>query len=836
MMRLPTLPIDSFIENILSILQKNQSLVIQAEPGAGKTTRLPPELLKITDKKVLVLEPRRIAALAAASRIAEERKWELGTEVGFQVRFENRTNNNTRLVFITEALLTKKMLRNAELKDIGIIVLDEFHERSLHVDLAIGLLKELQALSRTDLKIVVMSATIDTDKISKYLDNCPIIKVPGKSFELEIFYQREPQQLNTNRDFTLRVIDQIKEVLKYNSSKKDILVFLPGLGEIERVARSLESILTPFNIEIVKLHGSLELAEQKKVLKASVNRKVILSTNVAESALTIDGIDTVIDSGLARISRINKNTGTSTLELSRISKSSATQRAGRAARQFNGVCFRMWNKQDELSFKESEVAEIFRSDLSETLLYLATMGIRDFSMFSWYERPEHFDLNKSILELLELKAIDRSNQITETGSRLAELPLAPRIGKLLLVADEVNCGSLGADICAILQERDALRDISQIPEYECDLFYRLEALFEFRKKNHSAGFSSSALKQIDRASEQLKKYIKLNKYYSLAEAKQNLGPLLLKAFSYALAKRRRVNEPFAVLRNGRGVKLVETSTVKKSEFFIALSLFDQPNQPDTQVSLASGMSKSEIEKHLTEHISLKEEVYFDKNENKLFKKTFRAIDSMPLENPRLSTPTADEAAEHLPEIAWSRWEEIKENNTSLSSYLFRVQFYEKTYSDIVLNDELLKMALVKACYRETKIESLYSKDFVEFIEQEITYNQKNKINNKMPKQITLPSGRNVNIQYFLSKPPQIEARLQEFFGWKESPTIADGKIKLVISLLGPNYRPVQITQDLSGFWKGSYAEVRKELRARYPKHSWPEDPLSAEAISMSKKR
>ena len=447
------LPIDAALPSILEKLKKSGTLVLTADPGAGKTTRVPPAVTKTGSGKVLVLEPRRIAAIASALRVAEEQGWTLGEEVGYWVRHDPRFNERTRLIFLTEALLTRRMLSDPRLEGVSTVIIDEFHERSIHCDLAIGLLKELKSRERPDLQIIVMSATIQAEKVAEFLDDAPIEKVPGKLFPMQITLDKNSQLLQTTPQFIDRVAAKTQEALTRTKSG-DVLVFLPGVGEIERLKRGLHQL----TVEVHALHGRLEPEEQKRVLRSGdpAKRRVILATNVAESALTIDGVAVVVDSGLERVSRLHPKTMRPSLGLQRISKASATQRAGRSARQAEGHVFRLWNQFDERSMPDEIPAEILREDLTGTLLFLAELGIGDFAGFSWYEAPSPAQLKHATDELLSIGALEKygaSFRITALGQQLLQYPLHPRLAKVAIESTKLGMGEWGARFAVLLHER-----------------------------------------------------------------------------------------------------------------------------------------------------------------------------------------------------------------------------------------------------------------------------------------------------------------------------------------------------------------------------------------------
>ncbi len=817
------LPIDAQLDSILASLKSHRNLVLSAAPGAGKTTRLPPRLLELTSKKILVLEPRRIAAVAAASRIADEQNWKLGGEVGYQIRFDANFSSQTRLIFLTEALLNRKIIADPDLADVGMVVLDEFHERSQHVDLALGLLKEMQELSRPDLQIVVMSATLQADPIAQFLGDAAKVQVPGQSHPLDVQYQKTAQKLQTGFEFVENVTGQIPSAMSTLKKGEHLLVFLPGVGEIERCAERLEAWTREKGHRLLKLHGSLSLEEQKDVLAPTTESKIILATNIAESSLTIDGVRAVMDSGLQRRSSIHPKTGFPSLEIARISKSSAIQRAGRAARQAPGRCFRLWSQLDELSMPVEETAEILRVDLSEALMFLASQGVRDFMGFSWFEHPAPDQIEKSQRHLKTLGALTSTHELTPLGRDLLKFPLPPRLGKLLLVAQSMGIGRTGADIAALLLEKDILGKKSYDSREECDILLRLEML-------HKGSFKS-----VERASQQLQKLLDSGSRPATAD---QVRKLLLEAFSDQLCRRRKSGEPRALMIGGRGVTLEPTSQVRSSEFFVALSVMEGLSSSETRVSLACGVSKDLVQQ--LGKSETKSWVEFDEKTEKFLVQSAQSVvlpgvGSLPLSDVRSQPARADDIQKKLGEIAFEWREKIFLKNENLKNWWERFQVWLKISEETGFSDQDLKDIFSEASFGENSLTGLYEKDLIYFFESKLPSSVVQRFHSECPESLQVPSGSRIRLNY--SGPnPALEVRLQEVFGWSETPKIGRGKLPLTMVLLGPNYRPVQVTQDLASFWKNGYPEVRKEMRSRYPKHSWPDDPLTAPAQAKGRPR
>ncbi|NUN05466.1 MAG: ATP-dependent helicase HrpB [Bdellovibrio sp.] len=842
MASLIALPIDDFLAEIEEKFKSESNLVITAAPGAGKTTRLPPALLKHVSKKILVLEPRRMAAIAAAHRIAEEQGWQVGQEIGYQVRFNNKTSDKTRLIFMTEALLARQMIHDPELSDVDLVILDEFHERSMHVDLALGLLRELQELGR-DIKILVMSATLEAEKISAYLGNGSVVSVPGKLFELDIRYQKNSQSLQTFPAFYESLFATVKEAQA--QSAKDILVFLPGIGEIDRAQNTIQAWADSKNIEVLPLHGSLNIEDQRKALQRSSRQRVILSTNIAESSVTIDGVNTVIDSGLAKSMKQDHRTGFSRLELGRISLSSAIQRAGRAARQFPGVCYRMWNKMDELSFSKSEVAEIQRIDLTESLLFLSAQGVTDFSAFSWFEKPPALAIQNAERFLKISGALDNGNRITVLGRHILHFPLPVRLAKLILVGMEANAVQLSSMLAALLQERDILRKeaINSFlgDNLENDLAARLEVLKHFRKDKRAPREASHfALQTVDQSARQIADLARHLKGIKVSAGIQEddhtlTKKILLQAYADRLCRRRGKTDR-ALMVGGRGVKLQSESLVKNSEFFVALNGVEGNSDAETVVSLACGFDKEFILNTFKEEIVKIKDVTFNEDKGQFFAREYRSAFGLALDEPSLSPASPADIAARLPQILSEKIDLVLKGNENLASFWQRLDFLEQQEGTALDRSSFVLEAFTQACLGETKMQTVIEKDLVFFFESVFPQDLVQKLRKEIPERIEVPSGSKIKVHYPLDKNPYIEVRIQEVFGMMQTPKVYQGKIPVTLHLLGPNFRPVQVTSSLESFWQNGYPEVRKELRIKYPKHQWPENPADGVPEAKGRRR
>ncbi len=817
--KLSALPIDSFLPAMATSLKNHNNLIISASPGAGKTTRVPVALSVEVEKQVWILEPRRIAVISSAVRISEENGWTVGQEVGYQVRFENRTSATTKILFLTEALLLRKLKSDPDLTKVSLVILDEFHERSVHVDLALAALKELQELARPDLKIVVMSATLDAKTLSTYLHDAPIIEVPGKLFPMEINYDDKVQTLRSGPDLTERMCRIIGKAIRQNS-QGDVLCFLPGRGEIEWVRQKLaESALE--NFDIYSLHGQMSVDEQRAVLKQNATRrKIILSTNIAESSLTIDGVRIVVDSGLVRSLQLDSRTGFEALVLTKISKASATQRAGRSARQSPGVVYRAWTRQEDSSQKDFETPEILRVDLAESLLLLASLGMTSFESFSWFTPPLARGLRASLDFLVSLGALDAQFKLTSLGQKMSALPVHPRWAKLLIIGQQKKQIRAACQLAALLTELRQFRRQS-FSGHENDI---LPAWQEWRNNPSRYSTVGRMVEQLlaitGTSSEGLKS--------DLSEAQVELifGELLFEVYKDRLCRRRQKLSKDAKMVGGRGVHLHAQSSVKESEYFLAIEVGEGSDAASSTVFTAMGLTESFVTQSLGISLQPVARVEWDTAAEKFWTVAGQEWLGLLIGSVHRRPAAPEEIREQLLELVISRWDSILKKNEDLAAWWARLIFLNQQKPEWPLvSDEQVRAALEVATYGEKSVEDVEKKDLNYFFQQQLSADHLKNLDKECPTHWIVPTGNRFKIQYSVEQGPFVEVRLQELFGLAAVPSIAGQPLTLF--LLAPNYRPVQVTRDLPSFWKNGYQEVRKEMRARYPKHSWPEDPLTA---------
>lgn len=832
------LPVDDFIDQIQKHFQIAQNLVLTAEPGAGKTTRLPPALAKTLKpgEKILVLEPRRIAVVSATHRIADEESWTVGSEIGYQVRFEKKLSESTPLVFLTEKLILKKILNDPELKNIAYVIFDEFHERTSSSDFALGFLREMQLMGHP-IKLLVMSATLDAQTLSDYLA-APILKIPGQLFENKVVYDKKAQSLHFDDQFLAKLKEAVSETLKL--SQKDILVFLPGTREINRAKEYLNTQFKNFTIE--PLHGSLSLAEQKEVLKVKPLRRMILATNLAESALTLENVDAVIDSGLEKSAEYDLETGFTSISLKRISIPSAIQRQGRAARQFPGVTYKLWTQFDERSMSKAPKSALAQEDLSQDFLSLAQLGITNWQDFSWFEKPKAVTVDRYAQKLKALGLVNTQNRITPLGQKVLELPLDIHHSLFLISAQKDSILELACMATAIAQENSFFEDKNASmpnPHATCDLIHSLE-IFEGFKNDHPVKtqiqriafqiFNSLSEKQTSSAQMWAQFKSQLNNPDQLNKLRKNI----LTSYADQLCRSRgeaKDKNKKGLRRDGMGVEVSKTSLAQHSDFFIILNALKVKTSTDLFVTAASGFTKKEIEAVFEKNIETKEELIFDEEMKKFYVTKNNFIDSIAIDISHRSLPNKEQLTQLLSNYIFKNLVLFLAQCESLNNLFQRIRCAEFYLNKEMLTEPIIQNILKDASYGQASLEDLKNLDWTYFVLSNLHEQDKQTISSEVPAKLPVPSGSMIKINYENPERPTLAVRLQEVFGMQETPKILNNKVPVIMELLSPNYRSVQITTDLTSFWQKAYQEVRKQLKIKYPKHSWPEDPTTAPAVA-----
>lgn len=768
-------------------LRASPNLVIEAPPGAGKTTRVPPALLSLVAGQVLVLEPRRIAARMAARRVAQERNERVGETVGYQVRFEEVAGPRTRLRFLTEGILTRRLVSDPKLAGVDVVILDEFHERHLESDLALALLRRLQKTTRPDLRIVVMSATLAAAPIAQYLDGSSTLRSEGRLFDLTVTYQ----------PYSALPLEQqaaaaIEGLLNRNG---DILVFLPGAAEIRRTARECQSIAAKHDLLILPLHGDLSPAEQDRAVAPASQRKVILSTNVAESSITIDGVTAVIDSGVARIARDSPWTGLPTLEIGRISKASATQRAGRAARTAPGRVVRLYTLEDFQRRPEHDAPEIMRRELSELCLNLRAMGIANPAELEWLDPPPASAVSRAE-DLLE-----RLGASGDRARNMARYPLHPRLAKLVLDAVERGAGEDGCAVAGLLSS-GARAD-------SCDLLRLLDGDWDQRTRQHV---------------EQIRRVVKPPKHQK--HSTDALPLSVLAAFPDRVARRRK-DKQLLLASGGSAMLACETH----SDFVVAVDIEDRSEHAQPLVRMFCAIQPEWLIDLFPDRVRERSGVEWNRAAERVDAVSALLYDELVIQETRSGTPDSDQAAALLADRAREAGITRFLDPDELNEFLARA-FFAAEHSDAIPKIDV-ETAFAELCRGRKSFAELKSAgpSIIATLEHRANPRLLNEI---APTAIRLPSGRQARIHYEAGKPPWVASRLQDFFGMRETPRVANGKVALVVHLLAPNQRPVQTTSDLAGFWERLYPQLRRELGRRYPKHAWPENPLEILAADKRK--
>lgn len=819
------LPIDSHLPVVLAALSETKVVILSAAPGSGKTTRIPPALMALTPKKVVVLQPRRVAASMAAYRIAEEMQWECGREVGFQVRHENRTSSETKLVFVTEALLLKWIQRDSELSEVGIVVIDEFHERSIHVDVALALLRDLAEI-RDDLKIVVMSATLNSQGLESYWPQSKAIHVPVVSHPLKLIKDKKAQLLRPSPEWYDRLLAAVDLAIKESPGQKDILVFMPGVREMTQLAERLgqTSASLQKGLSVHLLHAQLPIDQQRAVLAGThmpVSRRIILTTNVAESAVTVNGVDTVVDSGLERINQLHVQTGNQSLELVRISKSSARQRAGRAARQGPGLVIQLWSQLDEMSLPQERTAEIHRTELSELVLQLAGQGYRKPFDLSWYEKPPERTVLAAQTLLRQLGALSIDGSVTPKGVRMLELSLHPRWASLV-----VECEDVG--------ERDMALTFGAL----------IQAPAERRRSGHMLELYDDFMAQPSRFPQARRILLDLQRQAkAIARMKaptgtpRTPGELLWLCFPDRLCKRRSQSETkagdYGRMIGGRGVRLPREAAHAKFDFFLALELVEGLSATDSQCAIYFPLSDDEVNGLIRPLARASEALDFDEGVGVVYAHAGLFIEDLQIDKATRRPADGPAASTHLARHIVSQWTRYQVAWPELANWLGRYRYWCSRVrpEGWPIKEEQLKSAVEWACEGENRLSSVEKKDWSFFLGSQVfeSTNQRQEFDKVCPRFLQSPRGRTLEVQYAEGSSPLVALRIQDAFGWAQSPMILGEPF--IVELLAPNGRPAQRTQDLNSFWRNSYKDVRKELRARYPKHAWPEDPLTYVAKS-----
>lgn len=836
------LPIDPLLPEIVLALKERSALVLEADPGAGKTTRVPVALLRAgfaERGRIVVAEPRRLAARLAASFVAKELGEPVGKRVGYSVRFEHVAGKDTKILYATEGVLQRMILEDSRLADVSAVVLDEFHERHLATDVLLALVDRQRRADRPDLRLVVMSATLESEALALYLD-APRVKSEGRLFPLTIEHLDRPDDRNLDK----QVASAVRRILK-DEPEGDVLVFLPGAREIRQAGTALSGAVDAGRVAVLPLHGDLPIAEQARAVEPMNKRKVILSTNVAESSVTIDGVTAVVDSGLARVAGHSPWSGLPTLTTAKISRASATQRAGRAGRTRPGRVLRLYTSGDLRARPEHDKPEILREDLGEMLLGLYGAGIDEPASLRFLDAPprESLDAARKLLE--HLSALE-GGAITATGRRMLAFPLPPRLARVIVegerrgVADEV-CLAV-----ALLSERDirtaaradfgaGRRGIDASGPSDV-----LELIERFREAEDvdfdpsrlaRMGIDARGARSVARAARQIAAIARdgADRPEGIDAIDRAVRIAVFAGFADRLARRKSRANRDLILSSGRSARLADTSVVHEATFIVALDA-EEAHGRGVMVRLASAVEPEWVFELCPGALEMSDELEWNAETEAVVRVSRIALGSVVLEEDTKPAPASDAASSVLLAAARARGPSSWDAEGRSASAIRRLLLLKEHMPELGipdLGDDPVERALSSACTGRTTLAELADVDLSEMLLSELSPDQRAAYHREAPERLTLPGGRSVAVHYEVDRPPWIESRLQDFFGMTTTPAVCKGRVPLTVHLLAPNHRAVQVTNDIAGFWDRHYPALRRELGRRYPRHSWPEDGKTA---------
>ncbi len=845
------LPIDAVLPELRAALAARHEVVLEAPPGAGKTTRVPLALLDepwLVGQTIVMLEPRRLAARAAAERLASELGEKVGETVGYRIRLDSRVGPNTRIEVVTEGILARRLQDDPGLEGVGLVIFDEFHERSLDADLALALALSGRELLREGppLRVLPMSATLEGERLAALLGDAPVVRSEGRMFPVDIQWGRAAQP---GEALEPRVVQTVLQALAEQGGS--LLVFLPGQAEIRRVQAALEEALgTRADILLCPLHSELELAAQRAAIEPAPagTRKVVLATNIAETSLTIDGVRVVVDAGLERVPRFDPASGMTRLDTQRIARASATQRAGRAGRLEPGVCYRLWSQTQHEQLAAHGSAEILQADLAGLALQLARWGVDDASELVWLDPPPAAALAQARELLQRLGALEPRGKgwaLTAHGQAMATLPTHPRLAHLLLRGQVLGLGALAADLAALLSERDILRSSGG-----ADLHTRIALLAGDSRAARGAqrGAAQGGVQRARQLARQFRSLLprKVEQAVADPEHPRWLGCLLAFAYPDRIARQRRAGSADYRLANGRAAQFGEPDALMKHEWLVIADLGSRQGQREERIYLATDLDPALFDGPLAEQVSASEVLDWDEREGVLRAERQRKVGELVLSSEALAG--LDEAArgralinlvrrKGLELLAWTP--ELRQWQARVA-LLRRLDLADRSTSEWpdVSDSALLATLedwLLPYLGRVSRLSHFAALDLSAILHGLLPWPLPQRLDELAPRTLEVPSGSKVRLDY-AEEPPVLAVRLQELFGLAATPRIAGGRLGVKLHLLSPAQRPVQVTQDLASFWANTYAEVKKDLKGRYPKHYWPDDPLVAEPTARAKPR
>ena len=817
------LPIDEILPELLAVLERSSNLVLQAPPGAGKTTGVPLALLGEAwrgDGKIVVLEPRRLAARSAAARMASSLNETVGQRCGYRVRLDSRVGPKTRIEVVTDGLFTRMIQDDPSLDGVAAVLFDEFHERRLDTDLGLALCLEVQAALRPDLRLVVMSATLDAAPVAALMDGCPVVTAAGRSYPVTVNHLSAPAPNRLGQS----IASAVKNAL--DAGPGDLLVFLPGAPEIRQTQRALGNEELGDGTDVLPLYGDLDQAAQDRALAPAMDgrRKIILATSIAETSLTIAGIRHVVDAGFARTGRYDPRTGMTRLETIRVSQAGAEQRAGRAGRTAPGTAWRLWPEAQHRSLARFTAPEIAEADLAPLLLELAQWGTSDPAGLRLLDQPNPAGLARARSLLADLGALNPEGRLTPHGKRMTGLGVHPRLAHMLLAA-EPGDESLAAAIAAVLNERITLPG-----PRDSDLRARLEFIANPRGND-------IARRALEAARRLLRQTGKAWQTFDPARA----GAVLALAYPDRIAERRGGPGRFR-LSSGQGTFVPETDPLAAEDYLAVAELDGQV--PLSRIWLAAPVTKPELETVLADRIETVEEIAWDDKVGSVQARRRRVFGALVFQESRIEQPPVERVVEALLDgirqngLACLPWSEEALSLRSRIGFLARIDGDQGNWpamDDVALAEDL-ETWLRPALAGRRSLADLQALDMAALMHDLLDWEQRQRLDSLAPTHITVPSGSRIAIRYESDGPPVLAVKLQEMFGLARTPAIADGKVPLQLHLLSPARRPIQVTSDLAGFWAGSYHAVRADLRGRYPRHPWPEDPAAATATAKAKPR
>ncbi len=829
------LAVNAVLGDISLSLAERHELVLEAPPGAGKTTQVPLSLLQadwLGQQQILMLQPRRVAARACAEYMATLLGETVGETVGYRVRLDSRVGPNTRIEIVTEGVLTRRLQSDPGLEGVGLLIFDEFHERSLDADLGLALAMQGRELLRDDvdpLRILVMSATLDGEAVAGLLNQAPILRCEGRQYPVQLHYGAARKLSESVIDPCVRLLHQLMS----EANPGTVLCFLPGQGEIRRVQQQLQ---LPDDVQICPLYGGLKLAQQRAAIDPpqTGERKLVLATNIAETSLTIAGVHTVVDSGLERVARYDPNTGMTRLHTQRISRASSVQRMGRAGRLGPGQCYRLWSEEQQDQLAPQAAPEILQADLTDLVLQLLNWGVQNSDELGWLDQPPAGAWQQALqlLDQLALSVLDgERRQLTPLGQQVANLPMHPRLGRMLALACECDQLELGSRLAALFGER--FPDEGSHPSVES----RLQLLRNDQLKGALTGWRQRVLRQ---AKDYQRRAQDIAGEIGLAIAPEHaVGVLLASAWPDRVAQRQgQAEDAGYLLANGRRAQPSQRTT---QQWLLAAELGGRGNQSEDRIYLSADLDIAALERALPELFRDTEEIGWDSREDRLQARTLKCIGAIELHSKAVETIDGSQRAEAVLAHIRNRGLDCLSWPDELQQWRARVQLVAAHEGDPWpdLSDDWLLANLEQwlAPYLETIStgKQLRHLSLLPILQALLPWPLSRDLDQLAPERLKVPSGSSIRIDYGQT-PPVLAVKLQEMFQCEDTPRVVNGKQALLVHLLSPAGRPLQVTQDLAGFWRSSYQDVKKDMKGRYPKHPWPDDPLSAEATRYTKKR